>query len=1201
MILRRVSTIVFLAAGMVALWVVTTASFAAPDANEFSLDVVYPNGGSSVEEGATFTPTVRLERTEVDNTISFGFELVVPTNGGDPGRPEFDVSDSARIDNVQYKDGKLRVLASMNGEGYIDLSWPFDAKCDPDDTSTECDAFAVSAKLLNQAGDTLQEQSADVDVDPGQFAASDVSIEAGAVSDASTDENLILETDVNCVPRCKPILIIVTNDNAEAARVALKAALPAGLRWADVTSTDDEGRAAEADKRTRLLDMTVPAGGVHIEELEVVVSSDAADSASFEMTLQACVEAAGKINCPFADGLVDVTPITFMSARRDVGDAPDSSNHASVNMPTGYGVVGNFPTTIDTALVGPHGPAHARPSAMHLGRGYSSEIMADIGPDMDGVNNLETAIPMADLDRFDDGVPLSRVAFDDCKETEIPVRIAIQPRTVQFYQENDDAEAFINVWLDSNRDGDWDDAGSCDGNAQEHIVIDHPVDVVALGAGIHSIMVKTSQVSWPAEMAAQPAWMRVMLAEEKSTKLTGESYGDGRGNGIYILGETEDYLYYAPDAEGNNGDLEMTVEMVNRGDERREDLIADGRAVEARPKFVKSELIIRFRNKGSKTLNNLEIDLQLGDLSEIIGVSYNGWLTCVVRTSDGEIQQTLLVEELVDSAAEPFESLDLPEDVKSPAAADGDPVRLELLSSLAPESWGMIVVELSQPITATVTNPDAPKQHTVRARTADKEWQRLIDFQEVVKPRQPEILPVWNGCLTCTRGADQLTADTQLTVMDESEAQAPFDCYPNWDMCFDPFMISGDPGTSYKVLKNGVETGQTGTFEDDGTSQIEIERDAGDTQAIYQVVSYLGTNESQPSDPVDVSCPASGVQILGMQTAEGKPIAFKPQAGAGNKDGIRVLAGDKFGGNNLTALGADQSYLIYRQCREQETELSLNFLGMDMDLTEAKRFDNVVVLSWKGCLTCPRKVDNSLITLSASVIETNTTQLLQYETTFEYLSPYFGQISDGSGDPLEDVDLTILRRAKRGGNSIWVVVEAEVYSASDGSEWGAQVPAGEYMVIARKDGYQPYRSQAVLFFDEADALYDSTSGRYHFSLDIKMRPNSGFIKDIVDVEDGNAGLARTLNINAGEGILFNNFGATDIQVVFEPNDANVRLAAEPIDSGVLAPQESFSVELTEPGNYTYRVVGNDSQVGTIVVSAAEGPSGFEIFLPYISR
>jgi len=99
--------------------------------------------------------------------------------------------------------------------------------------------------------------------------------------------------------------------------------------------------------------------------------------------------------------------------------------------------------------------------------------------------------------------------------------------------------------VDSNRDGDWADAAQCaSGPTPEHIVIDQPVDIATLTPGLNTIAVTTTgPVAWPGEMVQKPAWLRVMLSEEKSVKLAGLPYGDGRGPASgYRTGETEDYL-----------------------------------------------------------------------------------------------------------------------------------------------------------------------------------------------------------------------------------------------------------------------------------------------------------------------------------------------------------------------------------------------------------------------------------------------------------------------------------------------------------------------------------------------------------------------------------------------------------------------------------------------------------------------------------
>ncbi|MEZ4832572.1 MAG: GEVED domain-containing protein [Caldilineaceae bacterium] len=109
---------------------------------------------------------------------------------------------------------------------------------------------------------------------------------------------------------------------------------------------------------------------------------------------------------------------------------------------------------------------------------------------------------------------------------------------------------YLNVWVDSNRDGDWADRFECPQDATgvaaqalEHIVIDYAVDANALGVGQQSLLVTTSvPVWWPADLAQQPSWLRATLSDRPSNKPF-ITYGDGRGYDTpFRTGETEDYL-----------------------------------------------------------------------------------------------------------------------------------------------------------------------------------------------------------------------------------------------------------------------------------------------------------------------------------------------------------------------------------------------------------------------------------------------------------------------------------------------------------------------------------------------------------------------------------------------------------------------------------------------------------------------------------
>ncbi len=166
----------------------------------------------------------------------------------------------------------------------------------------------------------------------------------------------------------------------------------------------------------------------------------------------------------------------------DLGDAPDSTNHFGAAMAAYPGVQAAYPTVFDPATGLPQGPKHLRPRPFHLGPQVSREAEADVGPDDDPINNIMPPANNPDNDRFDDGVNPNLWALNNCQTTNIPVRVFISPQAVNWFQQQDEP-AYLNVWLDANRDGDWADGFNCGHNQSEveHIVIDFPVDVVAIG------------------------------------------------------------------------------------------------------------------------------------------------------------------------------------------------------------------------------------------------------------------------------------------------------------------------------------------------------------------------------------------------------------------------------------------------------------------------------------------------------------------------------------------------------------------------------------------------------------------------------------------------------------------------------------------------------------------------------------------------
>ena len=299
---------------------------------------------------------------------------------------------------------------------------------------------------------------------------------------------------------------------------------------------------------------------------------DLPDDLSVVAGLHFCILAGDKGNdCPngtlFPRLIGQRAPLTITVKPHDLGDAPDSTNHAGVAMTAYPAVQANYPTVYDPGLGVPIGPLHLHPRPLHLGQNVSREAEADGGPDEDPLNNIRPAADDPDNDRFDDGIRPDLWALNNCQTTNVPVKVLITPQAVNYFQQQG-TPAYINIWLDANRDGDWADGFPCgEASAEvEHIVIDRAVNVVALGAGLHTINVATGRVPWPAQWAQQPTWVRITLSDRPANKplnFGGINYGDGRGFAVpFRTGETEDY-YARPEGVAGVGP-DMGVRLNGR-------------------------------------------------------------------------------------------------------------------------------------------------------------------------------------------------------------------------------------------------------------------------------------------------------------------------------------------------------------------------------------------------------------------------------------------------------------------------------------------------------------------------------------------------------------------------------------------------------------------------------------------------------------
>jgi len=220
---------------------------------------------------------------------------------------------------------------------------------------------------------------------------------------------------------------------------------------------------------------------------------------------------------------------------RDFGDAPDSSNYVAGATMLAYAgaVTANYPTVYHAGSPA-YGPMHLRPrDRFYLGKKVSLENEADIGLDEDGANNLDPPLNLANRDSADDGFARP-VSFPFCERTTLDYIVTVVDLAAR--------SAYVNVWCDWNRDGDWSDTLVCaDGESAPEWAVQNDVPAFP-GAGAYVFTSSPFKCWHPDGRELDPIWVRITIAEQRWTAPTSAASSGGAGPvGGYRYGETEDY------------------------------------------------------------------------------------------------------------------------------------------------------------------------------------------------------------------------------------------------------------------------------------------------------------------------------------------------------------------------------------------------------------------------------------------------------------------------------------------------------------------------------------------------------------------------------------------------------------------------------------------------------------------------------------
>jgi hypothetical protein len=226
----------------------------------------------------------------------------------------------------------------------------------------------------------------------------------------------------------------------------------------------------------------------------------------------------------------------------DLGDAPDSTNNAHVAM-RAYAAQGslpavqaNYPTVYnDGSGTGPFGPVHLNTQVVaYLGNKITRETEADTGTDEDGVNNIRPSNNTPNWDQGDDGV-IFPINMPSCRLTTIEYIVNVV---------DPDVDLWVNVWLDFNRDGDWDDTLECPSGPVPEWAVQNQL-LINLSPGVNHIT-SPGFLAWHPENGRQEIWMRITLSGQPWRRGSNPGAKGNAGSGPqakYAIGETEDYKF----------------------------------------------------------------------------------------------------------------------------------------------------------------------------------------------------------------------------------------------------------------------------------------------------------------------------------------------------------------------------------------------------------------------------------------------------------------------------------------------------------------------------------------------------------------------------------------------------------------------------------------------------------------------------------
>ncbi|MCB9137555.1 MAG: hypothetical protein H6642_04310 [Caldilineaceae bacterium] len=873
----------------------------------------------------------------------------------------------------------------------------------------------------------------------------------------------------------------------------------------------------------------------------------------------------------------------------DFGDAPDSTNPPDENIPAYPGIDGRFPTVFDPATGLPQGPRHHNGIPLHLGQRVSGEFFVDLGLR----RNLDPPNELADLDLHDDGVDPNTLNFSHCVPTTIPFDVTVTQQAVDYVNEND-APLYLNIWLDGNHDGDWEDSLNCDMlTAVEHIVIDQ--EIAPAAAGTLSLLAPTNNLPVPATGEGETMWLRVTVSDEPSVK-TGQyqnpgrppvEYGDGQGPATgYRWGETEDYLY-VPQAAiaapgGIGADLSLSAEAVIQGDFGGATAAEVSAAAADGWEEGVAALKLRIRNRGDRLaragLLTIEMNPYLG-IPDDLTLGWTGCLTCTVAAANR-----------LTMASGQEAALDLPVE----EVCNGDACRLEIqLGDIPPGAPMELVMHYADCNSAGCTGAgdgiefrasvSSENDTNTGNNAAVRRALRLLREPVITAPAPGQ----WTGCLTCTV-AFKGFAQPGTTVSLLSDA-------------------FGD--SDYSALADERGFWQIDAFLPDGIHQIEL----GWTGCLTCTVAAAG---AQAAD-LNAAGEAYGEQ---MSLTVDRTLIWNPNSFGYTRTSLAELQGAAVAKDDDTCgpwgIADDAGRMELDNWRMpvwsgKEIELGVELLcesGGAASLRYANQEVSFQDDDGDGYFTALFTPEIGDEALDAELAVSCGVQSAASAGKMIPVTPVLVQDAE-TGDPLPGMTVQLFRAnssaqgdnagAEAGQFTLW---EADAFGQSNPQTTDATgafsyiVPQGRYGLVVSGPGYQSYR--AGPFRDRGPI-----SG-FNIGMPPALTADGTQPSAVVQItEDGF--LPAMLEVAPGATVEWLNVGL-DMAGTQAAASAVTAASADAVswDSGLLLSGESHTIRFDEEGVYTYRDPADPARTAIVKVAQQNVPPDGEsmsVYLPVVQK